>query len=278
MIEIFQKVSSRCSKTVTESYSTSFSAAIRLLHPTLRTPVYHIYGFVRLADEIVDSFHGYDKEMLLGECRRDTFIAISRGISTNPILNSFCRTVNKFSIPHELIEAFFDSMEMDLHAATYDTKNYSQYIYGSAESVGLMCLYVFCNGDIKQYNQLRPAAQSLGAAFQKVNFLRDARADYEGLGRTYFPGADMKNFTTSMKVHIEKDIEKDFAHAYKGILELPVKARFGVYVAYKYYYSLFNRIRKVAPADILAQRIRIPNYGKLLIVAKAGLRSRLNIF
>ena len=277
MINLFHELSQQCSKETTERYSTSFSSAIKLLHQDLRGPIFNIYGFVRFADEIVDTFHEYNKGELLAEFKRDTYAAIERGISLNPILQSFQLTVNKFSISHELIEAFFVSMEMDLDKTSYNSQGYKQYIYGSAEVVGLMCLYIFCEGDQTKYNELKPGAQSLGAAFQKVNFLRDVKADYEQLSRTYFPGVDFNNFTPSMKQQIEEDIAIDFAAAYDAILNLPVKARFGVYVAYKYYLSLFKKIKKANPSNILEQRIRIPNYGKAFIVAKAGLRSQLNI-
>lgn len=277
MINLFHELSQQCSKETTERYSTSFSSAIKLLHQDLRSPIFNIYGFVRFADEIVDTFHEYNKAELLAEFKRDTYAAIERGISLNPILQSFQLTVNKFSISHELIEAFFVSMEMDLDKTSYNSQGYKQYIYGSAEVVGLMCLYIFCEGDQTRYNELKPGAQSLGAAFQKVNFLRDVKADYEQLSRTYFPGVDFNNFTPSMKLQIEEDIAIDFAAAYDAILNLPVKARFGVYVAYKYYLSLFKKIKKANPSNILEQRIRIPNYGKAFIVAKAGLRSQLNI-
>ncbi len=277
MINLFHELSQQCSKETTERYSTSFSSAIKLLHQDLRGPIFNIYGFVRFADEIVDTFHEYNKAELLAEFKRDTYAAIERGISLNPILQSFQLTVNKFSISHELIEAFFVSMEMDLDKTSYNSQGYKQYIYGSAEVVGLMCLYIFCEGDQTRYNELKPGAQSLGAAFQKVNFLRDVKADYEQLSRTYFPGVDFNNFTPSMKQQIEEDIAVDFAAAYDAILNLPVKARFGVYVAYKYYLSLFKKIKKANPSNILEQRIRIPNYGKAFIVAKAGLRSQLNI-
>ena len=277
MINLFHELSQQCSKDTTESYSTSFSSAIKLLHHDLRAPIFNIYGFVRFADEIVDTFHQYNKAELLAEFKKDTYAAIERGISLNPILHSFQITVNKYSISHELIEAFFISMEMDLDKTTYNSQGYKAYIYGSAEVVGLMCLYVFCEGNQTKYDSLKPGAQSLGAAFQKVNFLRDVKADYEQLSRTYFPGVDFTNFTPSMKQQIEADIAVDFAAAYEAILHLPVKARFGVYVAYKYYLSLFGKIKKTNPSNIMEQRIRIPNYGKAFIVAKAGLRSQLNI-
>ncbi|GAB2829352.1 phytoene/squalene synthase family protein [Ferruginibacter profundus] len=258
-------------------YSTSFSSAIKLLHKDLRTPIYNIYGFVRFADEIVDTFHGYDKQQLLDEFKTETYNAIERGISLNPVLHSFQITVNEFKIEMSLIDAFFTSMECDLSKAKYDAEGYAAYIYGSAEVVGLMCLYVFCEGNKNEYERLKPAAQALGAAFQKVNFLRDVKADYQELNRTYFPNMDFKNFTAAMKQQIELEIAEDFKHAYEGILQLPVKARFGVYVAYKYYLSLFKKIKKVQPAKILEQRIRIPNYSKAFILAKAGIRTQFNI-
>ena len=277
MMQIFHELSRQCSKMTTEKYSTSFSSAIKLLHPDLRTPIFNIYGFVRFADEIVDTFHEHDKSQLLADFKKDTYDAIHRGISLNPILHSFQETVNAYHIDHELIEAFFHSMEMDLTRSTYTSDSYKEYIYGSAEVVGLMCLYVFLDGNREHYLQLKPYAQSLGAAFQKVNFLRDVKADYNNLSRTYFPGVDFKHFTPAMKEQIEADIANDFRHAYAGIVQLPVKARFGVYVAYKYYLSLFNKIKRTQPRSILEQRIRIPNYGKAVIIAKASLRAQLNM-
>ncbi|MGC4100285.1 phytoene/squalene synthase family protein [Ferruginibacter sp.] len=277
MMQLFHSTSQQCSKVTTETYSTSFSSAIKLLHKDLRKPIYNIYGFVRFADEIVDTFHNFDKQQLLAEFKTETYHAIDRGISLNPVLHSFQLTVNAYKIERNLVDAFFKSMEWDLSKAAYDAEGYAAYIYGSAEVVGLMCLYVFCEGDRQLYEQLKPAAQSLGAAFQKVNFLRDVKADYQQLNRTYFPNMDFKNFTTAMKLQIEKEIAEDFAKAYQGILQLPVKARFGVYVAYKYYLSLFRKIKKVQPAKILEQRIRIPNYSKAFILAKAGIRTQFNI-
>ena len=277
MIKLFNELCAQCSRTTTETYSSSFSSAIKLLHADLRAPIYNIYGFVRFADEIVDTFHQYQKEELLQEFKKETYAAIDRGISLNPILHSFQSTVRSYLISTELIEAFFSSMEMDLSNTAYNTEGYRKYIYGSAEVVGLMCLYIFCEGDEDQYRKLKPAARSLGAAFQKVNFLRDVKADYEQLNRTYFPGVDFRNFTSSMKKKIEEDIAKDFTEAYLGILKLPAKARFGVYVAYKYYLSLFDKIKKIKPSRILEQRISIPKYGKAYILAKAGLRSQFNL-
>lgn len=275
--ELFYSVSKMCSKLTTEKYSTSFSSAIRLLHPDLQTPIYNIYGFVRFADEIVDTFHDFDKAVLLAEFKRETKCAIERGISLNPILNSFQQTVRQYNITYDLIEAFFISMEMDLIQSSYNQNSYNEYIYGSAEVVGLMCLHVFCDGNKALYHHLKHYAQSLGAAFQKVNFLRDVKADYNGLNRTYFPDCDFDNFTFSVKQNIERDIQHDFDVAFEGIVQLPLKARFGVYVAYKYYLSLFKKIKKLQPQMILQQRIRIPSYGKAVILAKASVRSRLNV-
>jgi len=277
MMNLFHEVSQDCSRITTEKYSTSFSSAIKLLHKDLRTPICNIYGFVRFADEIVDTFHGFDKALLFEEFKKATYDAIERGISLNPILHSFQMTVNQYKIDHALIDAFLYSMELDLGKHTYDRAGYETYIYGSAEVVGLMCLYIFCDGNQAQYDALKPSAKSLGSAFQKVNFLRDVKADFEGLDRMYFPDCDFANFTMADKLAIEQDIQKDFDEAYAGILNLPIKARFGVYVAYKYYLSLFKKIQRLEPAHILESRVRIPDYGKAFILAKAGIRSQLNI-
>lgn len=277
MMNIFHEVSQLCSRNTTERYSTSFASAIRLLHQDLRQPIYNIYGLVRFADEIVDTFHEYDKATLIKDFRKQTFEAIERCISINPILHSFQLTVNQYAIDSELIHAFFNSMEMDLERTQYNHKLYNEYIYGSAEVVGLMCLYVFVEGDKELYERLKPSARSLGAAFQKVNFLRDVKADYNQLDRTYFPGLDFSNFTERQKLEIEEDIQKDFNDAYEGIVQLPVKARFGVYVAYKYYLSLFRKIKRLQPATIMHQRVRIPDYHKIMILLRAGVRNQLNM-
>jgi phytoene/squalene synthetase len=277
MVKLFKEVSEQCSRTVTEKYSTSFSTAIRLLHKDLRTPIRNIYGFVRFADEIVDTFHEHDKETLLAQFKKETYDAVARGISLNPILHSFQLTVNQYNIDLALVEAFFRSMELDLHKKNYSEGEYSEYIYGSAEVVGLMCLYVFCGGNKELWQQLKQPAMALGAAFQKVNFLRDMEADYNGLSRIYFPSCDFKNFTLADKSRIEEDISKDFSEAYKGVLRLPVKARFGVYVAYKYYFSLFRKIKSIQPAKVIQQRVRIPNYYKALIVLRAGVKNQLRM-
>jgi len=277
MIAKFHAVSNKSSEITTKEYSTSFSSAIRLLHQDMRQPIYNIYGFVRFADEIVDTFHDYDKTSLLKEFEKETYTAIGRRISLNPILNSFQQTVNEYNIDHDLIDAFFRSMEMDLVQRNYNTRKFNDYVYGSAEVVGLMCLYVFCEGKKELFEKLKFSAQSLGAAFQKVNFLRDMKADYNSLSRIYFPGCDFNNFTEGDKKQIEVDIHKDFKTAYNGILKLPLKSRFGVYVAYKYYLSLFKKIKSLEPARVLETRIRIPGYEKAMIVIRAGVKNQLGL-
>ncbi len=277
MIELFHQASSRCSSIVTRTYSTSFASAIRLLHKDLRAPICHIYGFVRFADEIVDTFHDFDKEILLKEFKDETFHAIERGISLNPVLQSFQLTVNKYQIDLELVHSFFKSMEMDLVRSTYDRDGYDEYIYGSAEVVGLMCLQVFCEGKKELYKELVMPARALGSAFQKVNFLRDLKADHTGLCRTYFPSVDLNDFRACDKETIEEDIRGEFKAAYKGIIHLPLKARFGVYVAYKYYLSLFRKITRLEPAKMLEERIRIPDYHKALIILRAGIKNQLRM-
>ena len=277
MMRKFHAVSNKSSEITTKEYSTSFFSAIRLLHHDLQQPIYNIYGFVRFADEIVDTFHDYDKASLLEEFKKDTYAAIHRKISLNPILNSFQKTVNEYNIDHHLVGAFFQSMEMDLNQKTYDTRNFNEYVYGSAEVVGLMCLHVFCEGKKEVCEKLKFSARSLGAAFQKVNFLRDINADYNGLSRMYFPGCDFNNFTEQDKKQIEADIHNDFKAAYSGILKLPLKSRFGVYVAYKYYLSLFKKIKNLEPARILETRIRIPDYKKIMIIVRAGVKNQLGL-
>lgn len=276
-VDLFHGVSGECSRQVTLRYSTSFSSAIKLLHRDLQQPIFNIYGFVRFADEIVDTFHEHDKQALLSQFKTETFDAIERGISLNPILNSFQLTVNQYKIDHHLIHAFFSSMESDLTQNQYDRQGYEEYIYGSAEVVGLMCLYIFCEGDKVMYERLKQSAKALGAAFQKVNFLRDIKADFIDLSRVYFPGCDFHNFTEKDKQKIQDDIEQDFRNAYNGILKLPLKAKFGVYVAYKYYYSLFKKIKQIEPQYILQQRVRIPNYHKAYIVLRATVKNRLRL-
>ena len=277
MLQIFHNVSESCSRIITKNYSTSFASAIRLLHKNLRTPIFNIYGFVRFADEIVDTFHEYDKSFLLDQFKKDTYVAIQQGISLNPVLHSFQRTVNEYDIDPALIGAFFQSMELDLSKREYNKEEYTDYVYGSAEVVGLMCLYVFCEGKKDIYEKLKAPAQALGAAFQKVNFLRDIKADYNGLSRMYFPDCDFSHFTERHKKEIEDEIHNDFRQAYLGIVKLPLKARFGVYVAYNYYLSLFKKIKKRKPEKVLEERIRIPNYGKTMIILKAGVKNQLRL-
>jgi phytoene/squalene synthetase len=277
MLQLFHTVSENCSRIVAQKYSTSFCSAIRLLHKDMRTPVFNIYGFVRFADEIVDTFHIHDKEALLAQFKEATYEAIEKKISLNPILNSFQRTVNEHRIDPGLIHAFFNSMELDLHKRAYNKEEYGDYIYGSAEAVGLMCLHVFTKGDKNLYCQLERSARSLGAAFQKVNFLRDIREDSGTLMRMYFPGFDPANFLDKDKKEIENDIQQDFRLAYEGILKLPLQARFGVYVAYKYYLSLFRKIKRTEPCLILQKRVRIPDHYKLMIVLRAGLKHQLKL-
>jgi len=277
MKQLFDDISQEMSALTTKRYSTSFSLGISFLQKDLHKPIYSIYGFVRFADEIVDSFHGFDKETLLAEFKTETFKAIAQGISLNPILNSFQWAVNKYQIPLELIETFLNSMEMDLDKHAYDKSTYEQYILGSAEVVGLMCLKVFVNGNEEEYEKLKPSAMKLGSAFQKINFLRDLKDDFQELGRTYFPGINMQEFNATVKKEIEADIEKDFRAGYEGILKLPRDARFGVYMAYKYYFKLFKKIKTKSADSILNERIRIPNYRKVRILFTSYLRHNLNL-
>jgi len=278
MMSLFHEVAHQCSEAVTRKYSTSFSSAIRLLHKDLRAPIYNIYGYVRFADEIVDTFHGYDKAKLLADFECDTWEAINTGISLNPILHSFQQAVHRYNIPHELIHAFLHSMKLDLEKTDYNTAHeLDEYVYGSAEVVGLMCLCVFCEGDKAAYERLKEPARKLGAAFQKINFLRDIQADYNNLNRTYFPDFDYYRFDDSTKQRIEEGIEQDFKESISGIRQLPWKARFGVYTAYRYYYALFKKIRKMQPRMVLEQRVRVPDYEKALIVMQAGWNNRFNL-
>ena len=277
MMHIYDDVCSACSKITTEKYSTSFSSAIRLLNKDIQIPIYHIYGFVRFADEIVDSFHDYNKVELLNDFQKETYACIERGISLNPVLHSFQQVVNKYGIEQDLITAFFSSMQSDLNKFSYDDEGYRNYIYGSAEVVGLMCLHVFCKGNKELFSKLKPYAQALGSAFQKINFLRDVKADSENLKRVYFPGVDFKNFTPNMKADIEADIDADFKKSFEGIIMLPKEAQFGVYVAYKYYLALFKKIRNIKPNKLIEKRIRIPDYLKFIIIIKARIRSSLQI-
>lgn len=277
MKHIFDNVSAMCSKLTTKKYSTSFSLGIHFLNKKLHNPIYAIYGFVRFADEIVDSFHDYDKKRLMEQFRKDTVTAIDDKISLNPILNSLQKVVHDYNIEWELIDTFLKSMEMDLDKSAHDTRSYKEYIIGSAEVVGLMCLRVFVNGDTHIYETLKPYAMSLGAAFQKVNFLRDAKEDFDFLGRTYFPDINMENFDQRVKKDIESDIEKDFQHALEGIKQLPAESRLGVYLAYIYYKNLFNKIKSIPPERIMKERIRIPNLNKFGLIFQCYLRNQLNI-
>lgn len=270
--------SSSCSRAVTKQYSTSFYSAIQLLRSDIRTPICAVYGMVRLADEIVDTFHDFDKKRLLADFREETFRAIDDGISLNPILQAFQLTVNRYHIGYDLIEAFFNSMEKDLETPVpLNEREFKEYIYGSAEVVGLMCLCIFCDGDRNQYEELKKYAQALGSAFQKINFLRDLQSDVTDLNRSYFPGFQTEAFTNSLKQGIEKDIEADFRMGFVGIKKLPLNSRFGVYVAYRYYLALFNKVKRCSSNTIMEKRLRIPNHIKMVIVLKAGVRSQLNL-
>lgn len=277
MKEIFDSLSAKCSKLTTKTYSTSFSLGIYFLHKSLHKDIYNIYGFVRFADEIVDSFHGYDKEHLIKKFRIDTVDAIESKISLNPILNSFQQTVNTYSIEWELIDTFLKSMEMDLGKNEYNEDAFDEYILGSAEVVGLMCLRVFTNNDHAQYEYLKTSAMKLGSAFQKINFLRDLKADYEELGRSYFPEIDLSKFDSRQKQIIEEDIEKDFDEALVGIKQLPKSSRQGVYLAYIYYRSLFNKIKCCSPDKIMSMRVRISNRLKFGLMLNSMVRVRLNM-
>lgn len=277
MKHIFDNVSKKCSKITTQSYSTSFSFGIKALDKKLHDPIYGIYGFVRLADEIVDTFHDYDKLELFYKFKEDTIEAINKKISLNPILNHFQEVVNYYKIDWNLINTFLNSMEMDLKDQVYDKEKYQEYILGSAEVVGLMCLKIFVNGNPKKYNNLKPFAMKLGSAFQKVNFLRDANDDFKKLGRTYFPNVDMNNFNEIEKKKIENEIENEFKHALIGIKKLPFSSRGGVYLAYRYYYNLFIKIQNTSSRKILETRIRIPNFNKIGLMLKSMVRHQCNL-
>ncbi len=275
MIELFHESSFVCSRKVTEMYSTSFTLGIKALHPDFRDAIFGIYGFVRFADEIVDTFHQYDKQLLLDRFREDTYRAIEEGISLNPILHAFQLTVHKYQIERPLIDAFLHSMEMDLSFTNYKQEHYEEYIYGSAEVVGLMCLRVFCDGDAATYEKLVPSARSLGAAFQKVNFLRDLRDDFQGKGRVYFPNVNFENFCQEEKLKIEAEIAADFRAAYEGIIQLPKKSRFGVYLAYTYYLKLFQKIKTTPAEKVMQTRIRVSDSRKLMLWLQTYLNSNL---
>lgn len=277
MKQLFDSVSIKTSKMVTNSYSTSFSLGIKFLHKDFQDPIYSIYGFVRFADEIVDSFHDYNKKELSAEFKLETYRAIERGISLNPVLNSFQKVINDYNVDHKLIDTFLKSMEMDLENKSYDAEGYKEYILGSAEVVGLMCLRVFVKGNQKMYDDLTPYAMALGSAFQKINFLRDLHADYLGMGRVYFPNVELKELCPKTKAALEDDIELDFNKGLEGIKMLPKDSRFGVYVAYIYYRKLFNKIKSLKPERILEERIRIPNSQKVALFASSYVRHSLNL-
>mgnify|MGYP001236448721 CR=1 FL=1 len=277
MFELYSTTCQECSRLITNRYSTSFSLGIKVFSEKFRMPIYAIYGYVRFADEIVDTFHGYPKAELLERFRQDTYQAIGERISLNPVLNAFQEVVHAYGIERELIDAFLDSMEMDLHHSVYGSGLYEKYIYGSAEVVGLMCLRVFCEGDRAMFEHLKAPARSLGAAFQKINFLRDLKSDFDDRGRIYFPGVDFSNFTNEDKQRIEEEIKKDFDDAYLGIVQLPKGARFGVYLAYVYYLNLFKKIRRTAAAKVKEQRIRVNDGKKLYLLFSSAVRMSLNL-
>jgi len=277
MKKLFDELSYQVSKNTTKKYSTSFSLGILALKPNIRAAIYAIYGYVRLADEIVDSFHDYDKEKLLIRFKSETYTALSEKISLNPILHAFQDTVNKYEIDTALIDQFLHSMAMDLNKIDYNSELYNEYIYGSAEVVGLMCLQVFTEGNKQQYEDLKPYAMKLGSAFQKINFLRDLKDDYQVLGRTYFPNLDLVVFDNQTKYKIEEEIENEFREALIGIKKLPSSSLFGVYLAYKYYLSLFAKIKKKSSKEILTHRIRIPNTQKVFVAFKSYLRYKVAV-
>ncbi|MFV0172235.1 phytoene/squalene synthase family protein [Empedobacter falsenii] len=277
MKQLFDELSYSVSKMTTQKYSTSFSLGILALKPSIRSAIYAIYGYVRLADEIVDSFHGYNKEKLLKRLRKETLYALNERISLNPILQSFQETVNYYKIDKELIDQFLSSMEMDLQQIEYDSDLYKTYILGSAEVVGLMCLQVFTDGNKDKYAELKPYAMKLGSAFQKINFLRDLKDDYQILGRTYFPNVDMAVFDNHIKCQIEKEIEEEFKEALIGIKKLPNSSMFGVYLAYKYYISLFRKIKRKKSSEILNNRVRVSNPQKIVVAFKSYVRYKIAI-
>ncbi|AWH72994.1 phytoene synthase [Dokdonia sp. Dokd-P16] len=278
MKSLFDTVSRSCAKVVTQSYSTSFASATKMLAPSIRQDIYNIYGFVRFADEIVDSFHDYDKALLFERFDQDLKNALEDKISLNPILNAFQETVHKFDIEQEHIDAFMKSMRLDLTKSDYLTDaEYREYIYGSADVVGLMCLTVFVQGDKEQYESLKESAMSLGSAFQKVNFLRDLKADFEGLSRTYFPDTNLHELDEASKQSIIADIEEDFAKGLAGINRLPIEAKFGVYTAFRYYKKLLTKLKKVPSAEIKNTRVRVPDYVKASLLARSYVKYRLNL-
>ncbi|MCF6132817.1 phytoene/squalene synthase family protein [Flavobacterium wongokense] len=278
MKSLFDKISFDCSRNVTQSYSTSFSVAVKMLAPNIRQDIYNIYGFVRFADEIVDTFHDYDKEKLFEMFEKDLESALEKKISLNPVLNSFQHTVHKYNIPKTMIDSFMGSMKLDLQKTEYKSfEEYNEYIYGSADVVGLMCLKVFVNGDDTKFSELKHAAMRLGSAFQKVNFLRDLKTDYEELNRTYFPNTDLSCLDECSKQDIIREIEADFEAGFQGILKLPLEAKFGVYTAYVYYKKLLSKLKKTPSVEIKNTRIRVPDYEKFGLLAKCYVNYRLNL-
>ena len=278
MKSIFDTVSKDCSRIITQTYSTSFSMATKMLSNSIRQDIYNIYGFVRLADEIVDSFHDYDKEALFVQFEADLEAALINKISLNPILNSFQETYHNYSIDKEMVDAFMDSMRQDLHKTVYHTEEeYRNYIYGSADVVGLMCLKVFVKGDPEKYEKLKETAMALGSAFQKVNFLRDLKADHNELNRTYFPNTDLNNLDEISKKAIIDDIEKDFAEGLQGIKQLPLEAKFGVFMAYRYYNQLLVKLKTTPALEIKNTRIRVPDYKKVELLTRSYVKYQLNL-
>lgn len=275
MMALYDEVCRACSQNVTNRYSTSFSLGIKMFAKEFRTPIYNIYGFVRFADEIVDTFHEHDKRLLFDEFRADTYKALDRRISLNPILHSFQETVHEFSICTSLIDGFLDSMEMDLHDREFDRGTYERYIFGSAEVVGLMCLKVFVEGDQKRYDELKDAAMKLGSAFQKVNFLRDIKSDYQERGRVYFPNVEYDSFSLEDKAQIEKEIQQEFDIAYEGIKQLPKGSRLGVYLAYQYFQRLLDKIQDCTPVDVKERRIRVSDSHKMMLLGKSAVKYRM---
>jgi phytoene/squalene synthetase len=277
MHKLYNTTCQECSELITNRYSTSFSAGIKAFDPSIRAPIYAIYGFVRFADEIVDTFHDYPQATLFYKFKEDTWHAIDERISLNPVLNAFQEVVHTYGIERNLIVAFLDSMEMDLTQQAYTPEGYEEYIYGSAEVVGLMCLHVFCNGDTTLYNKLKKSASRLGAAFQKINFLRDLKSDFEERGRVYFPGVDFAHFTAADKEKIELDIAQDFQEGYIGIVQLPNTSRFGVYLAYVYYFSLFKKIKQTPCHMVQEKRIRVNNFEKMMLLVQSSVRMKFNM-
>lgn len=277
MKKTFDEVSIKCSKIVTKQYSTSFSLAVKMLDKSIRDAIYSIYGFVRFSDEIVDSFHNFDKEKLIDDFEKDYYRALESRISLNPILNSFQHTVRKYEIDDALIQSFLKSMKLDLKKREYTDNEYNEYIYGSADVVGLMCLKVFVKGDKENYDSLKDSAMKLGSAFQKVNFLRDLKDDYEELNRSYFPNINVKELNNDSKKAIIQEIENDFKEALVGIKKLPKEARFGVYTAYIYYLSLLRKLKRTPAENIIKTRIRVSNPFKILLLTKSFVTYKANL-